>query len=89
MLQLDRSTGIGRIKIDGANFGDDSKKVSVAIVPRDASLPAFEPVKPKEVKDPQNPYYVCPPSTPEEQSKPPDVVMARDDVVVVDFSFPL
>jgi len=89
VLQLDRTVGTGRIKIDGANFGTDKAKVSVEIVPYDPSLPAFEPVPPIQAKDRNGqPYYACPGTNPDKQTVPLKPTTAQDDIVVVDFSFP-
>ena len=95
VLQLDRNLGTGRIKIDGANFGSDKDKISVEIVPYDPSLPAFGPVPPADkdkagnkLVDPNGqPYYICPGTNTEQQTKAPQILTAQDDIVVVEFSF--
>jgi hypothetical protein len=84
VLQLDRIGGTGRIKIDGAKFGNDKDKISVEIVPYDPSLPAFEPVPPRR----EGNFPICPDTTADQQAKSPKVVTAKDDIVVVEFSFP-
>jgi hypothetical protein len=81
VLQLNRVVGTGSIKIDGAHFGTDVSKISVAIVPRDPALPAFRQVPPTTP-------YSCPSVTPAQQITPPITRSAKDDIVVVDFSFP-
>lgn len=82
LLQLNRIAGIGSIKIDGANFGNDAGRISVAVVPRDPGLPAFAP--PDAPPDP----YTCESPKPEQRAKPPKVNTAKSDIVVVDFAFP-
>ena len=86
VLQLDRTLGTGSIKIDGKNFGNDPAKIAVTIVPRDPTLPAFPPVSPTPVSG--GAYYICPAATPAQQALPPTIRAAKDDIVIVDFSFP-
>lgn len=85
ILQLNRTTGIARIKIDGANFGSDPSKVSVVIVPREPGLPAFAIVPPELWTDGQT--YICPNATPDQMNTPPSAEVVKNDVVVVNFSF--
>ena len=81
VLELNRMVGTGSIKIDGANFGNDPSKISVTIVPREPSLSVFAPVTPQD-------SYTCPAYKPGQETTTPTVRSAKDDIVIVDFSFP-
>jgi len=80
ILQLNRAVGTGSIKIDGANFGSDASKLAVSIVPHNPALSVFGPVPPPKP-------YACPEPTPQQLATPPKIRDARDNVVIVDFSF--
>jgi hypothetical protein len=81
VLELNRILGTGSIKIDGANLGSDLTEITVSIVPRDPTLPAFPLVRPQN-------SYSCPADNAQKQAAALTPRTAQDDVVVVDFSFP-